>query len=157
VSSEVRSYTLTIPAGTTQAAPASLDCTFPPRRVDTIEVIAPPGSNGAVGFYIANSNLRVIPFQSDAWLIVNNEKIVWQLDGYIDSGSWQVVGYNTGAQQHSLYFRFLLSLTTAATAGAITAPLDTSALAGPVTPGTTDDVTFADSAAPFTDLAAANS
>jgi hypothetical protein len=157
MSSEVRSYTLNIPAGTPQSAPVSLDCTFPPRRVDTIEVIAPPGSNGAVGFFIANSNLRVIPFQSDAWLIVNNEKIVWQLDGYIDSGSWQVFGYNTGIAAHSLYFRFLLSLTTASSGSVLTAPLDTSALAGPITPGTTDDVTFADSVAPFTDLADANS
>ena len=109
MSNEIRSYTLTIPAGTPSTAPVLLDVSFPPRNVDGVQVIVPPGSSGLVGWAILNSNLRVIPYQSDPWIITAGESITWPLSRQITSGSWQVAGYNTGTQPHSVYFRFLLS------------------------------------------------
>lgn len=109
MATEVRVFTLTIPAGTTPAAPTVLDVSFPPRQVDAIQVVVPAGQSGLVGWCVMNSNLRVIPYQSDDWIVTSGESITWPLEGQIDSGSWQVAGYNSGALDHSVYFRFLLS------------------------------------------------
>jgi len=107
---EIRAFTLAIPAGTPSTNPTVLDVSFPPRVVDAVQVIVPPGPSGLVGWCIMNSRLRVIPYQSDQWIITAGESITWPLSQQITSGSWQVAGYNTGANDHSVYFRFLLSL-----------------------------------------------
>jgi hypothetical protein len=87
-----------------------LDVSFPPRKVDAVQVIVPPGPSGLVGWCVMNSRLRVIPYQSDPWIITAGESITWPLSRQITSGDWQVAGYNTGANDHSVYFRFLLDL-----------------------------------------------
>lgn len=125
---EIRAFTCDIPAGTLLAAPITFDIGFPPRVVDTVELVVPPGPSGTVGFYIANSGVRVIPYDSDDWLIMSGEKVSWPLDGYIDSGAWELTAYNTGVQDHSLYVRFLLSLTPDRTTRTGTQPIDTDLL-----------------------------
>lgn len=107
---EIRQFTAVVPAGVTAAAPRSFDMSFPPRTVDTLEIIVPPGPSGVVGFAVTNSGIRVIPYNSDDWIITSNEKIVWPLNGYVDSGSWELLAYNTGNDTHSIYVRFLLSI-----------------------------------------------
>lgn len=134
---EIRQYTFDIPVTATQSAPATLDMTFPPREVERIEIIVPPGPNGLVGFQLQNSGLVVIPYDSDQWIITNDEKISWDTTGFINSGSWQVAGYNIGTKTHSVYVRFLLNLVNQAPAPAapIGADLDVlsnlDALTGP--------------------------
>jgi hypothetical protein len=108
MATEVRSYTLTIPAGTTSAAPLVKAITFPPRIVDAIQIVVPPGPNGLVGFAVMNSGVTVIPYASDPWIITSAENITWPLEQQIESGAWAVKGYNTGTSAHSVYFRFLL-------------------------------------------------
>lgn len=110
MSDEIRAFTLTVPAGTPSTAPTVLDVSFPPRIVDAVQVIVPPGPSGFVGWCIMNSRVRVIPYASDPWIITAGESITWPLTRQITSGSWQVAGYNTGVNDHSVYFRFLLSL-----------------------------------------------
>ena len=128
---EIRSYTVTVPPGTTAAAPYELDCSFPPRQVDAVEIIVPPGPNGVLGFHLANSGVIVIPYASDRWIIAADEKIIWPLDGQIDSGSWQVFAYNTGTLSHTFYVRFLLSLVQTGPGAGPVAPLDAVALSQP--------------------------
>lgn len=115
---EIRQYTLVVPAGTTPEAPAVLDATMPPRNIEAIEIVIPPGVNGVVGFQIQNSGIAVIPYSSDDWIISNDEVINWPLGNYIDSGSWQLAAYNTGTNDHTLYFRFLCDYLTDATSTA---------------------------------------
>lgn len=137
MANEIRHYTLTIPAGTTSAAPAILDTLMPPRTVTGIEIVVPPGVNGVVGFQVLNSHLPVIPYGSDAWIIANGEIINWPLEGFINSGSWQLAGYNTGVNDHSLLFRFLVDfipLPAAAVGGTV---LSADTLTGTVQPSDT--------------------
>lgn len=124
MANEIRQNTLVIPAGTTMAAPAVLDVSFPPREVTGIEIVIPPGGNGAVGFQVQNSGVAVIPYASDEWIIANNEVISWPLAEFIDSGSWQVAGYNLGTNDHAIYFRWLLDFITPAstTTGTVLIP-----------------------------------
>lgn len=128
MASEIRDYVFTIPAGTLDTAPATLDVSFPARVVDTLEVMVPPGPNGNMGFALQNSGVQIIPV-NDSWIIANGTTLVWPLNGYITSGSWQLSGYNTGAFDHTIYVRFLLELIAATPAGSAPAFLPVSQLA----------------------------
>lgn len=109
---EIRSYTLAIPAGTPASSPLVLPTRFPQRRVDEIQAIVPSGPSGVVGFAVLVGGLRVIPYDSDQWIVTAGESINWPLEDQPTSGDWSVAGYNTGTVTHSVYFRFLLSLVT---------------------------------------------
>jgi hypothetical protein len=104
---EIRQFTATIPAGTLASAPFRQSMTMPPRYVDRLEIIVPPGGAGLIGFALTNSGVTVIPYDSDLWVITSDEKIVWDLEGANDSGSWGLAGYNTGSVDHAVYVRFL--------------------------------------------------
>lgn len=103
---EIRQYTATIPAGTTAAAPYTKDMSFPPREVESITVVVPPGSSGNVGFALASKGQRIIPADSDLWIITAGEIINWPLTDQHNSGSWQLIGYNTGTVGHLVFVRF---------------------------------------------------
>lgn len=120
MSVEVRQFTALIPAGTPITAPVTVDMSFPPRQVDTIEIRVPPGPNGNVGFALQNSGVTVIPYDSDAYIVTNDDSIEWNLSGQITSGSWQLIGYNNGASDHAVYVRFLVSLVPAGTTASVT-------------------------------------
>jgi hypothetical protein len=109
---EIRQFTATIPAGTPVAAPVRVPMAFPPRKVVSVEIRVPPGPSGLVGFALQISRLTVIPYQSDAFIVTSADSINWQLEGFADSGDWSVIGYNTGANDHAVYVRFLLDLVT---------------------------------------------
>jgi hypothetical protein len=110
MAAEIRQFTVLVPANTLASAPISQPTRFPARVVEAVEIVVPPGPNGNVGFRLENSGIPVIPYDSDAWVITNDEKIVWPLSGYITSGSWGVRAYNTGTQDHVIYLRFLLNI-----------------------------------------------
>lgn len=124
---EVRRATATIPAGTPIAVPVTVDISFPPRRVLTIDWRVPPGPAGAMGWRLTMGGVQVIPTLSDPWVIEDDHHDTFVLDGYPDSGAWQVTGYNTGTHPHSVYFVFHLDLVRPA--GALARPvLDVRAL-----------------------------
>lgn len=117
MANEIRAYSFTIPAGTPITSPASMSVSFPPRDVEAIQVVIPPGPNGFVGFQLQNSGVAVIPYASDDYIVASDEVINWPLAGYINSGSWQLAGYNTGTSPHTIYVRFLLNYLTPANEG----------------------------------------
>lgn len=110
VSREIRVFTVTIPAGTTQAAPFTQSLAIPPRTVSRLQITVPPGPSGLMGFAVQNSGVTVIPYLSDSYIVTAGEFIDWELDGYIDSGSWQAVGYNLDVIAHSFYVRMFCDI-----------------------------------------------
>lgn len=129
---ELRAFSVAVPAGTAIATPLSTDCTFPARVVRRIEIDVPPGPRGEVGFYVANSGSQIIPVNAGQWIVANDVHLGWDLTDYIDSGSWQIVAYNTGFYSHTLSARFHVDLPTATDASA-PAPLIDPALLSPAT------------------------
>lgn len=103
---EVRHFTATIPAGTPLASPATVAIPMPPRVVRSIYWRVPPGPLGLMGWQLAMGGAQVIPVAPDKYVIANGESDTWELDDYPDSGAWQVIGYNTGANPHSVYLAF---------------------------------------------------
>lgn len=143
MASEIRQYSLTIPAGTPSVVPAVKQTTFPARIVEAIEITVPAGSNGTVGFQIRNSNIVVIPYNSDTWIVSSGENIHWDLQDQITSGSWQLAGYNEGVYPHTIYIRYLLSPPpTAASTPGIASVISANSLIPPDT--TTDSLDLTD-------------
>lgn len=106
---DVKTFDVTIPVGGTAAAPQTFALTMPPYKVESVEVLIPDGVRGVVHFALGSTGTRVIPSNPGAYISGNNEVLRWPLRGYIDSGSWQLHAYNTGAYAHTLQVRFLLN------------------------------------------------
>lgn len=114
MSVEVRSFAPTVPAGTAQSAGWSADLSFPPRIVEGVDIRVPPGPRGNVGFYIGSAGTPIIPTNTGEWIITDDEKISFDLEDQITSGAWTFYAYNNGALPHTIYVRFRLALTVAA-------------------------------------------
>lgn len=113
---KIASFSFTIPAGTPPTAPAILSTPVGNFELTGVEFIVPPGANGNVGFRLATGGQQVIPDNAGAWVIASGEKIPWSLSGQLTTGAWQVVGYNTGQNDHTIQIRYLLDLITVPTA-----------------------------------------
>lgn len=119
---QVKRFTATFAAGTPVAAPATVDISFPPGQVRTIDWRVPPGPAGVMGWRLTMGGVQVIPDDSDPWVIEDNHSGTFTLTDYPDSGAWQVTGYNTGVNNHSVYLVFHIDLLRRAPE--LAAPLD---------------------------------
>jgi len=115
MSVQYRTFAVTIPAGTPKASPVTVDMSFPPFAVDNITVRVPPGPLGQVGYQIASSGQQVIPWNAGAFEVDNDVTLTYPTTNFPDSGSWQLIGYNTGVFDHTLSVRFALTPPTVAT------------------------------------------
>jgi hypothetical protein len=108
VVSEIRSFQVTIPAGTAQTSPAITDVSFPPRVVTGIHWKVPPGPSGLMGWALTIDGNPVIPRAQGTYIVADNDSDTWTLEGYPDQGQWQLTGYNTDIYDHTVYLDFLL-------------------------------------------------
>lgn len=99
-----------VPAGTTKAAPLVSDISFPAREVIAVSWRVPPGPSGLMGWALTSAGTPVIPIQPGAYVVTDNQSATWNLEGYLDSGNWQLTAYNTGLYDHTVYLTFLLDL-----------------------------------------------
>lgn len=107
---EVHQFAITVPAGTPKTSPVTTPMVMPAREVRRVEITVPPGPGGYVGFAIGAAGTIIIPANAGQWIVTDDEKIGWDLDGAHNSGSWSFVAYNTGRDDHTIYVRFLVDL-----------------------------------------------
>lgn len=107
---EIREFAVTVPHGTTKANPAVTNISFPAREVIAVSWRVPPGPSGLMGWALTSAGTPVIPIQQGAYVVTDNQSATWDLEGYLDSGNWQVTAYNTGLYDHTVYLTFLLDL-----------------------------------------------
>lgn len=103
---EIRHFTATIPAGTARAAPVTVSIAMSVRVVTRIDWRVPSGPMGTFGWQLAMGGVIVFPSQSDLFVIADNQAGTWDVSNAPDSGAWQVIGYNTGVNPHSVYLTF---------------------------------------------------
>lgn len=120
MAAEVRQFTATIPAGTPKTAPVTVNLTMPTRIVRAVRWRVPPGPAGLMGFALAAAGVPIVPWNTGGWIVADNESDELPLEGQIDSGAWQLMGYNLGVKDHSVLLTFQLDLIGAS---ASTAPL----------------------------------
>ncbi|MGH7239406.1 MAG: hypothetical protein ACREHG_04980 [Candidatus Saccharimonadales bacterium] len=128
MTSQIRGFELTIPAGTAKASPLTLDMSFPPMTVQDITVTVPPGPNGNLGIQIAAAEMQVIPWNQGEWLVPNDVVMSWEPQDYADAGSWQLIGYNTGTYDHTVWVRFSVLPVGTSSGAATSTPIDNSTL-----------------------------
>lgn len=107
---EARLFIVTIPAGTSQAAPATEPVKMPPRRVERISYRVPHGSQGLLGWQLAMGGVQVLPTAGVTWVTGEDIAGEFTVDHLPDSGDWQLVGYNTGGYPHAVYLTFHVSV-----------------------------------------------
>lgn len=107
---EIREFAVLIPHGTAKSSPLVTDISFPQREVIAISWRVPPGPSGLMGWALTSAGTPVIPIQPNTYIVTDNQADTWDLEGYLDSGNWQLTGYNTGLYDHTVYLTFLLNL-----------------------------------------------
>ena len=112
---EIREFAVTVPGGTAKSNPVVTDISFPPRAVLEVSWRVPPGPSGLMGWALTSAGTPVIPIQVHTYVVTDNQADTWQLEGYLDSGNWQVTAYNEGLYPHTVYLTFLLNLPGVAT------------------------------------------
>jgi hypothetical protein len=116
MATSVQRFAATIGAGTAAAAPATVTLAVMPGVIDAIRWRVPPGPRGNLGWQLAMGGVNVIPENTGTFIIADDEQDVFAVSGLPDSGAWQVIGYNTGTFDHTVYLDFHVTPTAAANA-----------------------------------------
>lgn len=122
-------FAVSTPAGTLLATPQKTELAIPPRIVDEVEIVVPPGPRGELGFALAMAGNPIIPANPGAWIVSDDETIHWPLEDFPTSGAWQLLSYNTGAFAHTIEIRFLTRIPGESVDAGSTAPLPLDSLA----------------------------
>jgi len=129
---EIRSFQVTIPAGTPESAPYVQDIYFPPRVVVAVSWRVPPGPSGLMGWRLTmNDGVAVIPY-GGGWIVADDQYQTWNLANLPDSGYWEVTGYNTGTYPHSVFLDFQLELVQQAVSSPALVSVPGAAVSSPV-------------------------
>lgn len=105
----VEIFQVTCPPNTPQASAPETLLSMLPGIVRTMQIIVPPGHNGLTGLAIAQAHQVIIPASGSTWIIGDDDKIDWPLDGYLDADTWSAFAYNLDpVYPHSWYLRMLV-------------------------------------------------
>jgi len=110
VADEVHQFTCTIPAGTPKSAPVTIEMPLNLYEVTSIDLDVPPGPAYLMGFYLALSGQQWLPWEMGEWIVRDNWSKSYSLTNQPTSEGWQLVGYNTGAFDHSVAVGFHLAV-----------------------------------------------
>lgn len=102
----VYQFPVTIPAGTTQAAPLVTATTFEPNIVEHIAWLFPHGCNGFVGIRIGARTVPVLPSGAANWFTFSGMAQGTDVEDLAQTGDWSVIGYNTGINPHTVQVTF---------------------------------------------------
>lgn len=101
-------FHVTTDADTAKTSPTVTDLVFTDGIVTELQLLIPDGPSGLVGIAMQYGGERVIP-STDEFIVSNNERITWPLDGFPTGRQWQAVSYNTDVYDHTIEVRFLVN------------------------------------------------
>lgn len=107
---DIQQFSCTIPAGTPASAPVTVNMTMPARIIESVIISIPPGPRGELGFALAAAGVQYLPSNAGGFVVADNATFTWDLEGVIESGAWQLIGYNTGYFNHTISVIFLCDL-----------------------------------------------
>lgn len=101
----VLQFAATIPAGTLQSAPATVNLDVDNWELEQIDLEVPAGPAGLMGFAVYNNGVQWIPFTPGTWLVWDDVQQSWPFTDQPNASGWAIVGYNTGDYDHSVIVR----------------------------------------------------
>jgi hypothetical protein len=117
MATSVTFFAATVPAGTIPPATATVTLDVGTNTVNAIRWRVPPGPRGNLGWCLAMGSVQVIPDDAGSFIIADDEEDTWQIDNLPDSGAWELIGYNTGSFDHTVYLGFFTTPVVTATTG----------------------------------------
>ena len=105
----IEAFTVTVPAGTPSSAPLASPTVFDPGEVERIEVFIPSGHGGLTGFALLQAHTQIIPYRGGQFIVDDDDTISWPISGFLNTGDWQFLAYNTDVNPHSFYIRYLVN------------------------------------------------
>lgn len=102
----VQTFTVTCAAGTASTSPVTQDTTLGVVDVSDIQIVIPSGHSGLTGLRILLGGSQVLPRNDGGWIIGDDERLDYQVTGYLNTGLWQAEMYNTGIYDHSWQLRY---------------------------------------------------
>ena len=130
---DIRQAQVTVPTGTTQAAPFTTTINLGDVWVEWIEIDVPPGPSGVVFFNLAYGGMGLVP-SGVPLLFLNPDD--WTATYPVNAeipGKMTFTGWNLGGYSHTVTFRFLATPIAAWRVPSTVAPvqpLDLSTLGG---------------------------
>lgn len=112
---QVLQFVVTIPPGTTDAAPFSEELELDNWDIERVDLEVPAGPAGLMGFAVYNNGVQWQPATPGTWLVWDDTKDSWTLQNQPNASGWSVVGYNLGQYAHAVTVRFHVNLTAANT------------------------------------------
>lgn len=106
MATSVQAFIATITAGTAKATPMTVNLPVMQGFIDAIKWRVPSGPRGNLGWVLAMGGVQVIPENTGTYIVADDDTDTVQIAGLPDSGAWQVIGYNTGSFDHSIYLDF---------------------------------------------------
>lgn len=119
----VESRVVTCSSGTTEADAVEVDVSFQAGTVLQVELLIPDGHAGQTGIAIAQAHQIIIPATGTDWIVGNDNRIVWTVADFLNTGEWSAFVYNNGDFDHSWYVTFLINENTDAVIPASSSPL----------------------------------
>jgi hypothetical protein len=104
-------FDVTIPAGTLKTALFTSPMVFMDGDVVEIDVKILDGPCGTVGFWIGAGGSQYVPRTVGSFIIPNDDYFTWPLANAINSGSWQLTGYNLDSFPHLIQVAFQVNET----------------------------------------------
>jgi hypothetical protein len=102
---------LTIPAQTPVASPASTTLVVTAGQITEVEILFPPGCKGLVGVRVKDFEHVIFPTNPDEWVISDDDTVDWNEDYLLAGAPWTLTleGYNDDDTfSHTIYFRFAM-------------------------------------------------
>lgn len=116
-------FEFTIQPGSTPTTPVINDMSFYQGSVVEIDVKVPPGPAGNLGFAITAGGSQYIPRTMNAYVVPDDDYLVWPLANAINSGDWALLAYNTDIWPHLIQVGFQVNELTVSPGFPFSAPV----------------------------------
>lgn len=97
------SKTVTVPPGTTIAAPLIIPWITEDEFLVSIDLIIPAGHNGLTGIRFMKSDVQFLPWGVNSWITANDFSKGFVVGGAVSTRDLKIQAYNLGTYQHSFY------------------------------------------------------
>ena len=112
-------HSVTVPAGTLQAAPHSEPFPLEDAYLILINLILPKGHSGYTGIRILRSGQEIVPYSNTKFIVSNDRVIPISFRSAINASGLVIQAYNTDVYDHTFYLEATITDTPPVTASAL--------------------------------------